>query len=118
MEPVILVSSLLWLLFSTSGMFDVMLTFCALLGARGLLGHTKKGEPTLWVTELTLLAKAVAPPPEKWHGLTDIEARYRRVHQRVHRVAQDVLQRARVAVYARHQLAGLGIGKEAQGHAL
>ena len=49
-----------------------------LVGARGLLGHTKKGEPTLWVTELTLLAKAVAPPPEKWHGLTDIEARYRR----------------------------------------
>ncbi len=49
-----------------------------LVGATGVLGHTKKGEPTLWVTELTLLAKSVAPPPEKWHGLVDVEARYRR----------------------------------------
>ncbi len=49
-----------------------------LVGATGILGHTKKGEPTLWVTELRLLAKSVAPPPEKWHGLVDVEARYRR----------------------------------------
>jgi len=48
-----------------------------LVGATGILGHTKKGEPTLWVSELRLLAKAVAPPPEKWHGLTDVEIRYR-----------------------------------------
>ena len=27
--------------------------------------------------ELTLLSKALLPPPEKWHGLTDVEARYR-----------------------------------------
>jgi len=49
-----------------------------LVGASGTLGHTQKGEPTLWVSKLDLLAKAVAPPPEKWHGLVDIEARYRR----------------------------------------
>ncbi|MEO6711595.1 MAG: lysine--tRNA ligase, partial [Planctomycetota bacterium] len=49
-----------------------------LVGVTGVLGHTKKGEPTLWVTEIRLLAKAVAPPPEKWHGLVDVEARYRR----------------------------------------
>jgi lysyl-tRNA synthetase class 2 len=49
-----------------------------LVGASGVLGHTKKGEPTLWVTEIRLLAKAVAPPPEKWHGLVDVESRYRR----------------------------------------
>lgn len=49
-----------------------------LVGATGTLGHTQKGEPTLWVSKLELLAKAVAPPPEKWHGLVDIEARYRR----------------------------------------
>jgi len=49
-----------------------------LVGADGRLGRTKTGELTLWVTELTLLSKALRPPPEKWHGLTDVEARYRR----------------------------------------
>ena len=49
-----------------------------LVGATGELAFTQKGEPTIWVTELQLLAKSVAPPPEKWHGLTDVEARYRR----------------------------------------
>ncbi|MBK7641966.1 MAG: lysine--tRNA ligase [Planctomycetes bacterium] len=45
---------------------------------RGVLGHTQKGEPTIWATEVRLLAKAVAAPPEKWHGMTDKELRYRR----------------------------------------
>jgi lysyl-tRNA synthetase class 2 len=48
------------------------------VGVTGELGFTQKGEPTIWATEVVLLAKAVAPPPEKWHGLTDTEARYRR----------------------------------------
>jgi len=48
------------------------------VGVRGVLGHTQKGEPTLWASEVQLLAKAVAPPPEKWHGLVDKELRYRR----------------------------------------
>ena len=49
-----------------------------LIGATGTLGHTQKGQPTLWVSEIQLLAKAIAAPPEKWHGLTDLETRYRR----------------------------------------
>ncbi|HEV8112937.1 MAG TPA: lysine--tRNA ligase [Planctomycetota bacterium] len=49
-----------------------------LLGVTGKLGHTQKGETTVWATEVKLLAKAVAPPPEKWHGLVDKELRYRR----------------------------------------
>jgi lysyl-tRNA synthetase class 2 len=49
-----------------------------LVGVRGVLGHTQKGEPTLWASELQLLAKSVAAPPEKWHGLADKELRYRR----------------------------------------
>lgn len=49
-----------------------------LVGVTGELGFTQKGEPTLWVTEVRLLAKAVAPPPEKHHGLADKELRYRR----------------------------------------
>ena len=38
---------------------------------------TKTGEKTLHVESVTLLVKSLIPPPEKWHGLTDIEARYR-----------------------------------------
>jgi len=47
------------------------------LGVRGPLFRTKTGEPTVQVGELTLLAKALRAPPEKWHGLQDIEVRYR-----------------------------------------
>ncbi len=49
-----------------------------LVGVSGELGRTNKGELTLWVSEIRLLAKSYAPPPEKWHGLVDVEARYRR----------------------------------------
>jgi lysyl-tRNA synthetase, class II len=47
------------------------------IGARGHLFRTKSGELSLWVTEITLLSKALLPLPEKWHGLTDVESRYR-----------------------------------------
>ena len=49
-----------------------------LVAVTGELGRTQKGELTVWATEVRLLAKALAPPPEKWHGLVDVEARYRR----------------------------------------
>jgi lysyl-tRNA synthetase class 2 len=49
-----------------------------LVGITGELGHTQKAEPTIWAREVRLLAKAVAGPPEKWHGLVDKETRYRR----------------------------------------
>jgi lysyl-tRNA synthetase, class II len=45
--------------------------------ATGSLRRTKTGEPSLFVERLVLLAKALNPPPEKWHGLTDVEARLR-----------------------------------------
>jgi lysyl-tRNA synthetase, class II len=48
-----------------------------LIGARGHLFRTKSGELSLWVEEVTLLSKALLPLPEKWHGLTDVESRYR-----------------------------------------
>jgi lysyl-tRNA synthetase class 2 len=47
------------------------------VGAAGTLIRTRAGELSLDVAELTLLAKALRPLPEKWHGLTDVEARYR-----------------------------------------
>jgi lysyl-tRNA synthetase class 2 len=48
-----------------------------LIGVDGTLGHTRTGELTVFATGLTFLAKSLAPPPEKWHGLTDVEQRYR-----------------------------------------
>jgi len=45
--------------------------------ARGRLIRTRTGELTLQVTALDLLAKALRPLPDKWHGLADVELRYR-----------------------------------------
>jgi lysyl-tRNA synthetase class 2 len=47
------------------------------LGAAGTLIRTRTGELTLLAEDLTLLAKALRPLPEKWHGLADVETRYR-----------------------------------------
>lgn len=54
-----------------------MLDLGDIVGAEGQIGRTKTGELTLWVSRFRLLSKALRPPPEKWHGLTDVEARYR-----------------------------------------
>ncbi len=48
-----------------------------LVGVKGNLFRTKTQELTILVKELTLLSKSLRPLPEKWHGLTDIEIRYR-----------------------------------------
>src|SRR5438874_105404 len=47
------------------------------IGVEGTCFTTKTGEPTLKVHRLEVLAKSLRPLPEKWHGLQDIEARYR-----------------------------------------
>jgi lysyl-tRNA synthetase class 2 len=47
------------------------------VGVAGHVFRTKTNELTLWVEQLTLLAKALLPLPEKWHGLADVERRYR-----------------------------------------
>ena len=47
------------------------------IGVEGTCFVTKSGEPTLKVQTFQLLAKTLRPLPEKWHGLQDIEARYR-----------------------------------------
>src|SRR5712672_953490 len=47
------------------------------VGVSGHLFRTRTGELTVWVVELTLLSKALLPLPEKWHGLSDVEMRYR-----------------------------------------
>jgi lysyl-tRNA synthetase class 2 len=48
-----------------------------IVGVRGTLFRTRTEELTLEVNELSLLTKSIRPLPEKWHGLKDIELRYR-----------------------------------------
>jgi lysyl-tRNA synthetase class 2 len=47
------------------------------IGVSGYLFRTRTGELTVHVEELTFLSKDLLPLPEKWHGLTDVELRYR-----------------------------------------
>jgi lysyl-tRNA synthetase class 2 len=46
--------------------------------AKGILFKTKKGEKTLEISNYKILAKSLLPLPEKWHGLVDVEDRYRK----------------------------------------
>jgi len=47
------------------------------IGVTGYLFRTRTGELTVHVEEITFLSKDLLPLPEKWHGLTDVELRYR-----------------------------------------
>ncbi len=47
------------------------------IGVDGVLKLTKTGEKTVFVTHLVILGKSLANPPEKWHGLEDMETRLR-----------------------------------------
>jgi lysyl-tRNA synthetase class 2 len=48
-----------------------------IIGAAGELGKTKTGEITIWADKVVLLSKCLLHPPEKFHGLADIDQRYR-----------------------------------------
>jgi lysyl-tRNA synthetase class 2 len=54
-----------------------LLDFGDWVGVEGRLFRTKTNELTVWATRLHFLAKCLVPLPEKWHGLTDVEIRYR-----------------------------------------
>jgi len=47
------------------------------IGVGGYVMRTRTGELSVQATELSFLSKALLPPPEKWHGLSDVEVRYR-----------------------------------------
>ena len=48
-----------------------------IVGATGLVMKTKRGEVSVQLQDFTLLATSIQPPPEKYHGLSDVETRYR-----------------------------------------
>jgi lysyl-tRNA synthetase class 2 len=54
-----------------------LLDFGDWIGVEGRLFRTKTNELTIWASRLHFLAKCLLPLPEKWHGLTDVEIRYR-----------------------------------------
>ncbi len=65
------------------------------IGVSGVLFRTKTDEFTVEVRQLTFLSKALRPLPEKWHGLTDVETRYRQRY--VDLIANPEVQRIFVA---------------------
>jgi lysyl-tRNA synthetase class 2 len=77
----------------------------------GPLGATKTGEVTIWAKSLAFAAKALLPPPGKWHGLEDVELRYRQryvdlwANPEVMKLAK---LRTRVVGEIRSYLTGLG----------
>jgi lysyl-tRNA synthetase class 2 len=48
-----------------------------IIGVEGFVFKTHKGELSIWVEKFVVLTKALRPLPDKWHGLKDVEARYR-----------------------------------------
>ena len=69
-----------------------------IIGAKGTLFKTKTGEVTVRVDSYTLVAKALRPLPEKWHGLSDPETIYR---QRYLDVIMNAESRERLMVRSR-----------------
>ena len=59
--------------YETFGKFDIG----DIVGVHGKISKTRTGELTLFCDRLTLLTKSLQPLPEKWHGLKDVELRYR-----------------------------------------
>ena len=88
-----------------------LLDFGDQLGVTGHLFRTKTNELSIWATSLTFLAKCFIPLPEKWHGLQDVEIRYRQryldliVNPDVRRVFEI---RSRTVAAARDFLTGHG----------
>jgi lysyl-tRNA synthetase class 2 len=75
-----------------------------IVGAEGTLFKTKTGELTVKADSVRLLTKSLRPLPEKWHGLADMETRYRQryVDLIVNEKSRDVFRiRARIVAYIR-----------------
>jgi len=51
-----------------------------IIGVTGIVRRTKRGELSVSAREITMLTKTLLPMPEKWHGVSDIEIRYRKRH--------------------------------------
>src|SRR5262245_57566517 len=82
-----------------------------ILGAEGLMFRTKTGELSVKVERIRLITKSLRPLPDKWHGLSDTETRYRRryVDLIVNEQSREVFKtRTRIIRYLRDYLDALG----------
>jgi len=78
-----------------------------IVGVSGSLLRTKTGEPTVKVDDFAILAKSLQPLPEKWHGLSDVDKRYRQRYLDLianAEVSQVFKARSRVITAIRHFL--------------
>ena len=81
------------------------------LGVDGDMMRTRTGQPTIEVHSLTILAKGMRPLPEKWHGLRDVETRYRQRYLDLianPEIAETFVQRSRIITGIRRFLDGRG----------
>jgi lysyl-tRNA synthetase class 2 len=81
------------------------------VGVAGYLFRTRTGELTVHVQELTFLSKDLLPLPEKWHGLTDVETRYRQRYVDLimnPEVRETFVKRSKVVQSIRHFLEARG----------
>ncbi len=82
-----------------------------IIGVKGEVFRTKTGELSVRATELTLLAKSLRPLPEKFHGLTDTEMRYRQRYVDLimnAEVKDTFIKRSRILAAIRKYLGGEG----------
>ncbi|HLH01189.1 MAG TPA: lysine--tRNA ligase [Bryobacteraceae bacterium] len=88
------------------GLFD-LLDIGDIIGVRGYLFRTKTGELTIHAEELFFLSKIMLALPEKWHGLEDVETRYRQRYLDLianPELRKTFLTRARIIASLRRQL--------------
>jgi lysyl-tRNA synthetase class 2 len=81
------------------------------IGSEGVVRRTKRGELSIWPQSWTMLSKALRPLPEKWHGLTDVETRYRQRYLDMlanPEVKETFVKRSKVVAAIRRYLDGLG----------
>jgi len=81
------------------------------LGIEGFVFKTKTGEVTVWAKKFEILTKALRPLPEKWHGLQDIELRYRKRYVDLivnPDVKKAFIARAKIIDTIRHELSKKG----------
>ena len=94
--------------------FVKLLELGDIIGAKGQLGRTRTGEITIWAEEVTILSKSILPPPEKFHGLSDVDLRYRQRYVDLWanpEVMERFLKRSTFVSYIRNLLTGKGFNE-------
>lgn len=77
------------------------------IGAKGKVFKTKTGEVTIYVSEFKMLAKSIRPLPDKFHGLSDMETRYRKRYLDLimnHEVKERFKMRSKIITLVREYL--------------